>query len=103
MTTERQRQNSAKAKSRIPDFASREEEAEFWDTHDITDYLDELKPARVRFAKNLSEGITIRLDPQTLAELRSQAHQKGVGPTTLARMWILEHLQQKARASANRR
>ena len=24
--------------SRIPEFANREEEAEFWDTHDITDY-----------------------------------------------------------------
>ena len=33
-------------KSRIPEFASREEEAEFWDTHDFTDYLDELEPVR---------------------------------------------------------
>src|ERR1043165_979355 len=98
MTTERK---TTKPKNRIPDFKSREEEAEFWDTHDITDYLDELKPARVRFAKNLSEGITIRLDPETLAELRSQAHQKGMGPTTLARMWILEHLQQKGAARAD--
>lgn len=90
MTAERPKRTQVP--SRVPDFASREEEAAFWDTHAITDHLDELKPARVRFAKNLSEGITIRLDPQTLAELRTQAHQKGVGPTTLARMWILEHL-----------
>ncbi|MCC7353963.1 MAG: hypothetical protein IT330_09415, partial [Anaerolineae bacterium] len=26
-------------KSKIPEFATREEEAEFWDTHDFTDYL----------------------------------------------------------------
>lgn len=83
-----------KTKSRIPEFASREEEAEWWDTHDITDYLDELKPVKVRFAKNLSQGITIRLDPSTLAELRTRAHEKGIGPTTLARMWILEHLRE---------
>lgn len=81
-------------KSRIPEFASREEEAEWWDTHDITDYLDELKPVEVRFAKNLSQGITIRLDPETLTELRTRAHEKGIGPTTLARMWILEHLRE---------
>jgi hypothetical protein len=31
--------------SQIPEFATREEEAEFWDSHDVTDYLDELKPA----------------------------------------------------------
>ena len=78
--------------SRIPEFHSVEEEAEFWDTHDTTDFEDEFKPVKVRFAKNLSEGITIRLDAETLAQLRTQAHEKGIGPTTLARMWILEHL-----------
>lgn len=29
--------------SKIPDFKTEEEEAEFWDTHSITDYLDELE------------------------------------------------------------
>ena len=83
-----------KPKEPIPEFKSRDEEAEFWDTHDLSDYWDEFKPARVRFAKNLSEGITIRFDPETLAKLRDQARRKGMGPTTLARMWILERLQQ---------
>lgn len=80
------------ARPRIPAFASREEEAEFWDAHDTTDYEDEFKPVPARFAKNLSEGITVRLDPQTLEDLRARAHEKGIGPTTLARMWILERL-----------
>jgi len=80
--------------SRIPEFASREEEAEWFDTHDMADYQDEFKTVRVRFAKNLSQGITIRLDPETLKILRDRAHEKGIGPTTLARMWILEHLQE---------
>lgn len=83
----------------IPTFATREEAAAWWDTHDITDYLDELEPVQVRFAKNLSQGITIRLDAETLAELRKRAHEQGIGPTTLARMWILERL----RASDERR
>lgn len=82
-------------KSRIPEFTTREEEAKFWDTHNITDYWDEFKPVGVRFAKNLSKGITIRLNPETLAELRARAKAKGIGPTTLARMWILEHLREK--------
>jgi predicted DNA binding CopG/RHH family protein len=78
--------------SRIPKFANREEEAAFWDTHDVTDYLDEMEPIKVRFAKKLSEGITIRLTPAMLARLQSEAQRKGVGPSTLARMWIVEHL-----------
>ena len=79
-------------KRRIPTFATREEAAAWWDSHDVTDYLDELTPVRVRFAKNLSQGITIRFDAETLAELRKRAHEQGIGPTTLARMWILERL-----------
>jgi hypothetical protein len=42
-------------KDPIPRNASREELAKFWDTHDFTDYLDELKPIKVTFAKNLSK------------------------------------------------
>ncbi len=80
------------ATSRIPDFKTREEEAAFWDTHDFTDFEDEFQPVRVRVAKNLSEGITIRLDHKTLTKLRNRASEKGIGPTTLVRMWVLEHL-----------
>jgi len=87
-----QHERQPKPQTRIPQFANREEEAAWWDTHDLADYQDEFKTVRVRFAKNLSEGITVRLDPETLTELRQQAHAKGVGPTTLARMWILEQL-----------
>lgn len=77
---------------KVPEFKNRKEMAKFWDTHDFTDYKDEFKPIKVRFAKKLSEGITIRLDSETLSELRTQAQAKGVGPTTLARMWVIEQL-----------
>lgn len=87
---------------RIPHFTSRKEEAEFWDTHDIADYWEELKPVRVRFSKNLSEGITVRLDPEALRKLRERAHAQGIGPSTLARMWILEHLRDDPPLSADR-
>jgi hypothetical protein len=78
--------------SRIPTFKTLEEEAVWWYTHDPADYQDELKTVQVRFVKNLSVGLNIRLDPQSLAQLRTIAHNKGVGATTLARMWIKEHL-----------
>ena len=89
------REAQFKPKEPIPEFKTIEQEAEFWDTHDLADYWDEFKPVKVRFAKNLSESITIRFEPETLAQLRSLAHERGIGPTTLARMWILEHLPKK--------
>ncbi len=79
---------------------SRKKLAEFWDTHSFADYLDELKPVKVKFAKNLSSGITIRFDEPTLHKIRQTAHAKGVGPTTLARMWIIEKLQESSKQSA---
>lgn len=81
--------------SRIPEFASIEEEAAFWDTHSTTDYEDEFKPVRARFAKGLSTGVTIRFDPETLRRLRAIAQEQGIGPTTLIRMWVLERLKEK--------
>jgi hypothetical protein len=78
--------------SRIPEFSSREEEAAWFDTHDLADYQDEFTTVKVRFRKNLSAGLHIRLDADSLTKLRATAHRRGIGPTTLARMWILEHL-----------
>jgi hypothetical protein len=77
---------------RIPEFATIEEEARFWDTHSTADYEAEFTPVRVRFAKRLSSGVTIRLDPDTLKQLRTMAQEKGIGPTILIWMWVLERL-----------
>ena len=79
-------------KNPIPSFKSIQEEAEFWDTHDMADYWDQFKPVKVRVAQNLSEGITIRLDPDTLERVRELASDKGIGPTTLIRMWVIEKI-----------
>lgn len=89
-----------RVKMTIPEFASREEEAEFWDTHDFGDYWDETEAVDVKFSKNLTENLTVRLSTSALALLRREADEKGVGPSTLARMWIVEQLR-RTRESAN--
>ncbi len=88
-------QSTSKSQKRkkIPQFKDRVEEAKFWDTHSLADYWDEFKPVKVQFAKNLSEVLPVRFDAETLKKLRVEARKKGVGPTTLVRMWILEKLQ----------
>ncbi len=78
--------------NKIPQFKNRKDEARFFETHSISSFQDEFKPVKARFAKNLSEGLHIRLDPDALMELRNEAKEKGIGPTTLARMWIMEQL-----------
>jgi hypothetical protein len=79
---------------RIPEFRSREDEATFWDTHDVTDYLDELRPVRVSFTPNLSAGMTVQLDPADREALARIAAERGIGPAALVQMWIKERLRQ---------
>jgi hypothetical protein len=91
------------AHGRIPAFQNIEEEAAFWDTHSFADFDDELTPVKVRVNKNLSAPLSVRLDPQDRAEIVRQAQAKGVGPSTLIRMWVKEHLRQEAEAESSSR
>lgn len=43
-----------KAHGSIPAFNSYEEEANFWDTHSITDFKEETEPVRVHATRGLS-------------------------------------------------
>jgi hypothetical protein len=80
------------AKKHIPDFESYEEEAEYWGTHDSTEF--EWKPIEMTVSRPLKVTYAIRLEPQTVEKIRKIAVNMGIGPTTLARMWILEKLRE---------
>jgi hypothetical protein len=41
--------------------------------------------------------VPVRLSRDTWEELRYEAKKIGVGPSTLARMWLLERLKEKAK------
>lgn len=79
-------------KKSIPDesiYKDREKEAKFWEEN-FEKSFNEGKSLNVAFAKNLSETVNIRLDPTTLTMVRKEAKAKGLGPTQLIRMWIME-------------
>jgi hypothetical protein len=42
----------------------------------------------------LDKVIPVRLSADKWEQIREEARELGIGPTTLARMWILEHLRQ---------
>ena len=83
--------------AKIPKFASEQEESDFWDTHDSTDYLDDTTPEDVIFvdARPNKTQISLRLEPDTIAKLKEVARRKGVGYQTLIRMWVMERLGQE--------
>src|SRR5579864_5760231 len=99
--TRKEQEQPEVTKDRIPTFKTIEEEAAFWDTHSSEEFADELTPVEnVKFVKVRSKrALTIRVDEDTFEELTKEAREKGIGPSTLARMLILEHLQARRRAS----
>ena len=63
---------------------------------DAWDESDEIVQVEVK--KPLDKVIPVRLSAEKWEELRKEARELGIGPTTLARMWILERLRQRTTA-----
>jgi predicted DNA binding CopG/RHH family protein len=83
--------------SKLPSFISEQEEAEFWATHDSTEYLDDTEPVDVMFvdARPSEKQISLRLDAYVIEELKAVAQSKDVGYQTLIRTWVMERLAQE--------
>jgi CopG antitoxin of type II toxin-antitoxin system len=85
----------------LPDFQSREELAQFWDTHSFTDYLSDLEPAKAHVAEEviapLSEVTQVRFDKATDQQLAAYANKRGIRKSTLLRMIALDWLQNQER------
>jgi len=91
-----------KPKEPIPKFNSYEEEAEFWDTHDVTDYWDDFAPTQMSSQGDLFEGVFVRLDSETLSLVREQAGACDVSPSALVEAWIRERLSEiRSKASVS--
>lgn len=79
----------------IPPFKTLDEEAEFWDTHDASLLFKNPKIPLEKLPlleKEKEEALTVRLQKSVKQKLERIARQKGIGPTTLVRMWLVERL-----------
>ncbi|MGH9405135.1 MAG: CopG family antitoxin [Terriglobia bacterium] len=82
----------------IPEFASREEEAEWFDRHkrEIEDELvrriDAGDVKVLRRSRERLSPVTIRMNPEDLRTAREQADRKGVPYQTYIRMLLRESL-----------
>jgi len=76
-------------RGRIPAFNSVEEEAAFWETHDVTEFVgQDLQPTEVTVGPDLADRL---------------AKAKGVSPSALARMWLKERRRQEGDAAPQSR
>jgi len=74
-------------------FDTFEEMAEFWETHDITDYDEYLTPVEVEIATHPRREYIITLSDTLNESLRRIQQQEGVSLSTLVNLWVQEKLQ----------
>jgi predicted DNA binding CopG/RHH family protein len=76
---------------KIPQTDSIEELARFWDTHDLTDFEDQLEEV----TEPVFERITVRvhLQPKEIEAVKEIAKSKGIDSSGLIREWVLDKIQ----------
>lgn len=82
--------------SSISQSRSIKEMAEFWETHDATDYDDQTYKVTMEFDLQTRHHY-VAIDPELLARLRKLAQTRGISLESLANLW----LQERALASEN--
>jgi hypothetical protein len=78
-------------KSKLPEFDSIQKLAEFWDTHDTTDFEDEFEevtePVFVR-----RKAIKVPLEERETKAVEKMAKSKGISREELIRDWVLQKI-----------
>jgi glutamine synthetase adenylyltransferase len=81
---------------KLPQTDSIEELARFWDTHDLTDFEDQLEEiTEPVFQRKLETVMKIHLQPQEAETVKRMAESKGVDQEALIREWVLEKLHEQ--------
>src|SRR3990170_474515 len=81
----------------IKPFKTLEEEARFWDTHDVSELMRKTKIPldKVPLLEPEKEDVmTLRLQKSVKKKLAHIAHSKGINFSTLSRMWLIEKLRE---------
>jgi hypothetical protein len=79
--------------SKVISTDSIEELARFWDTHDLTDFEDDMEEVQEPvFDEGPKTVMRIPLHPEEMVVLKRIAESKGVAQTDLVREWVSEKL-----------
>jgi hypothetical protein len=87
---------NTKERDPIPEhFNSIEEAADFWDSHDLTDYWDLTHEVHFEVDIQRRQFLTA-LEPELAEKLTVQAHKRGISTETLINMWLTEKVMEAA-------
>ena len=78
----------------IPEFASEDEEREFWEKNDSSDYIDwnQAQPVVMPKLKPTTKTISLRLPQHLLDSIKAAANARDVPYQSLIKVWLQEKL-----------
>jgi len=81
----------------IPKFKSEDEERDFWESVDTSDYFDFQNPIALDLSrlKPSTESISLRLPKFLLAEIKILANKRDVPYQSLMKMFLAEKVEQE--------
>ena len=83
----------AKKLKTIPKFTSYDEEVDFWDTHDMTDYMEEItEPISFPNLKLSTQKISLRLPEGIIDDAKIEANKRDVPYQSLLKQFIFNGL-----------
>jgi len=77
---------------KIPDTDSIRELADFWDTHEVTAFDDQLEEVTDAVFTRARNGVTVPLSGDERAVIRKIAASRGVDEVALIHEWVQEKL-----------
>jgi len=88
----------------VPKFRKEQDEHEFWNTHDTTDYFDfsDSNRVEIEFDPGVEapvKSISLRLPREMLNELKVLAHKKDIPYQSLIKVYLAEKIAQERKAS----
>jgi len=83
----------------VPEFKSEDEEREFWDKHDSTEFVDWQSAQRRKFPnlKPTLRTISLRLPVAMIEDLKVLANKKDVPYQSLLKVFLAERLERERR------
>ena len=81
---------------KVPKFQSEQEEREFWETHDSTDYVDwsQAKSASLPNLKPSTKTISLRLPEGLLDSIKIEANKRDMPYQSLIKVWLAEDVKE---------
>mgnify|MGYP001581822947 CR=1 FL=1 len=78
-------------RTKIPQTDSIQELAHFWDTHDLTDFEDELEEVSEPVFERQTV-VPVHLGPEETEVVKALAKSRGISHTNLIQEWVLERI-----------